>query len=151
MRAYTRLMAGLFFAAMPAVAQGPITEQASSPSYCDRIVAYSRPSLERAAKGYGLALKSDVDGVVESSITYATVLRIAAPQLDMSAIRADIDDLAVNGGTPVIRYKAYLATIVFEGPQEFRSAVGATSPESNQFFSAVADQVSKRYLGFRGE
>jgi hypothetical protein len=151
MKAYTRLLAGLFFAALPAAAQKSMPEQTSSVSLCDRISAYSRPYLEKAVRGYGEALRSDIDGVVESSITYATVLRIAAPQLNMNAIRAEINDLAANGETPVIRYKAYLATIVFQDPQEFESAVGSVSPESNQFFSTVADQVSKRLFGFRSE
>jgi len=66
--------------------------------------------------------------------------------MDLSAIRDEIKDIAVNGDTPVIRYKAYLATLVFQDPREFESAVGSVSPESNQFFSTVADRVSKRLL-----
>lgn len=151
MKAYTRLLAGFFFAALPAAAQEPVTENSSDASYCNHVATISRPSLEKAAKGYGLALRSDVDGVIESSITYVTVLRIAIPDMDLSSIREEIEDLSVNGCTPVIRYKAYLATMVFQDPQQFKGAVGAVSPESNQFFSSVAEQVSERLLGFRGE
>jgi len=54
MKAYARLMTGLFFAALPATAQEYKTEQTSSVSYCDRVSAYGAPVLEKAARGYAL-------------------------------------------------------------------------------------------------
>jgi hypothetical protein len=111
--------------------------------------SYSRLHLEKAAANYAAGLKSGVDGLVESSITYSTLLRVAAPELDLCGIRAELDKIATSGNTPAIRYKAYLASIVFENPQAFQNAFGNEDADGNQLFGMVAEHVSRNLLGYK--
>ena len=87
------------------------------------------------------------DGVAESALAHLTFLRIDLPQLDLKKIESTMINLAETGRTPVIRYKAYLASIVFESPASFAKALNTEAANSDLFFSVVASQVQKTLLG----
>jgi hypothetical protein len=145
------MVAGIFLATLPAVGQSQMGEEMVVGSCFGRISSYSTPYLEKAAKSYEAGLKSVNEGVVEASITYSTFLRVADPQLDLSDIRQELEKVAVSGRTPALRYKAYLATMVFENPQAFKNSLGVEDPDGSRFFTAVADQISKALLGRKYE
>ena len=144
-------MAGVFLAALPAAGQSQMKAEMVVGSCFGRISSYSKAYLEKAARSYEAGLKSGNAGVVEASIAYSTFLKVSAPHLDLSDIRRELDIVAVSGSTPVLRYKAYLATMVFENPAEFKNALGVGDPDGNRFFTAVAGQVSKALLGYQSE
>jgi hypothetical protein len=147
MKAHVLMIAGAFLAALPAVGHSQVdTDQTSC---FKRISSYTRLHLEKAATNYEVGLKSGNDGLVESSITYSTLLRVAAPELNLGGIRAEMEKLIMSGNTPAIRYKAYLASIVFENPRTFTNALGADGGDGNQFFGMVAEHVSKSLLGYK--
>jgi hypothetical protein len=147
MNAYTMLAAGLFLASVPTMGQNNRQGMQQEPPYFAEMSSHSHDYLQKAIKNYALALTSANDGVVESSIAHLTFFRISLPQIDLKEIRATMVDLAESGRTPVIRYKAYLATIAFESPASFVRALNAESAESDQFFSGIASQVQKTLLG----
>ena len=151
MKARAMMVAGIFLATIPAVGQSQKTEEMVVGSCFGRISSYSKQHLENAARSYESGLKSANEGVVEASITYSTFLRVADPQLDLSDIRQELEKVAVSGRTPALRYKAYLATMVFENPQAFKSSWSVEGPDGTRFFTAVADQVSKSLLGCKSE
>jgi hypothetical protein len=147
MNAYTMLAAGLFLSSVPTMGQSNRQGMLQEPPYFAEISSLSEDYLQKAVKNYALALTSANDGVVESSIAHLTFIRISLPQMDLKGIRATMVELAESGRTPVIRYKAYLATIVFESPVAFVRALNVESAESDQFFSSIASQVQKTLLG----
>jgi hypothetical protein len=67
--------------------------------------------------------------------------------MDMSQVHSALVDLADRGRTPAIRYKAYLATAVFDNPARFENTLKARYTDSEEFFNAVASQVHKTLLG----
>ena len=151
MKAHVLMFAGVFLAALPAVGQSQRVEKMADASCLGRISSYSRPYLEKAAKNYETGLKCGNDGVVEACIAYSILLKVTAPQLDLTEIRAELDDIAASGNTPVIRYKAYVATIVFDNPGAFENILGAETSDSDRLFNTVAEQVSRTLIGFRAE
>lgn len=144
-------VAGLFLAALPAVVLSQKPEPGTDPSNFGTISSYTSLYLKQAARNYTVALKSWNAGVVESAIAHSTFLRVGAPQLDLGNIRSALEDLAVSGNTQAIRYKAYLATVVFENPTSFEPALKTTFADDNQFFKVVAAQVHKTLLGYNAK
>lgn len=151
MKARVMMIAGIFLVTLPAMGQSQKGEEMVVGSCFGRISSYSKSYLKKAAGSYEAGLKSGNEGVVEASITFSTFLRVADPQLDLSDIRQELEKVAVSGRTPALRYKAYLATMVFENPQAFKSAWSVEGPDGSRFFTAVAEQVSRTLLGCKSE
>lgn len=147
MKARTMLAAGLFLASLPAVGRSQDPAKTQSGLYFGSTAAYTTAYLERAARNYELALKSTNDGTVESAIAFSAYMCINAPELNLSEIKATIAALAESGRTPVIRYKAYLASIVFENPKAFVDAANSEYSDSDQFFTVIASKVHRTLLG----
>jgi len=147
MKGYKMLIASFILASVPALGQfdrmgmGQVHLQSTTGSM------YGEGYLRQAVKSYTRDLVSPNDGVVESAIAHTTFLKINEPQLDLREPCAIVAGLAESGRTSVIRYKAYLATIVFESPASFAGKLKAESTESNQYFSEIASMVQKSLLG----
>jgi hypothetical protein len=147
MKAYTMLAAGLFLASIPALGQSRGDKMQHDSPHSTPAWSYNEDYIQKAIKNYAVAVNSLNDGVAESALAHLTFLRIDLPQLDLKKIEATMINLAETGRTPVIRYKAYLASIVFESPASFVKALNTEATNSDQFFSAVASQVQKTLLG----
>ena len=147
MKALGMFAAGLFLVSVPTIAQIQNRENALEALYFGPTSSYKTPYLEQAARNYAQALKSTNNGVVESAIAFSAYLRISSPGLDLRDIRRTITDLSENGRTPVIRYKAYLATVVFDSPMSFAGTLNDRYTDSDQFFTVVASQVHRTLLG----
>jgi len=111
--------------------------------FISRSAIYDSARLQNARKNFIASLNSDNDGVVESSIAHVIHMRIALPHNDMTEIGRTLDDLATDGHGLVIRYKAYLATLVFDDPIAFRPVMGADYESGDAFFSAIASRLQK--------
>ena len=145
MKAFT-LAAGLILATASVVGQ---TQQNSDERPCiSNSINVATANIQNAKRNYLWTLQSDNDGVVESALAYVVQLRIILPREDMKAIESVVGDLALNGPTPVIRYKAYLATQVFANPQTFCEVASANYASSDQFFSALGLRLQQTMLGY---
>ena len=107
---------------------------------------YDSARMQHARKNFVASLNNDNDGVVESSIAHVVHMRIALPHNDMPEIERTLDELTTDGHSPVIRYKAYLATLVFSDPMGFRSVMSTDYESGDAFFSAIASQLQKTML-----
>ena len=72
--------------------------------------------IDRAKKGYLHSLNSDNEGIVESALFYVLKFKLTYPGLDVSEIGERINEVAQNGDTPEIRYKAYIAVNYLNNP-----------------------------------
>jgi hypothetical protein len=88
---------------------------------------------------------------VESVIGQIAHMRIVLPQEDMKDIEASLTNLANYGRTPVIRYKAYLASLVFVNPGMFRQEAANDYASSDEFLSAIASRLQRTLLGFNAQ
>lgn len=128
--------------ALPFIAPAQANERVDTSCY-RRIASYSQAHLQKAARVLRANLNCDNEGVVESSIALCAFLRVAAPHLDLGDLQRRLGDVAISGATPAIRYKAFLATIVFENPRDFQDALPLVGSESGPFFETVSARVSK--------
>jgi len=147
MKARTIFAVSLFLASVPALGQGNQQKTPQNPPDVVTVSSYSEAYLRQAVRNYAQGLTSDCNGVVESALAHTALLRILKPRLDLREIQATIAGLSESGRTPVIRYKAYLATMVFESPASFAGEMKSESIESDQFFSEIAAKVQKTLLG----
>jgi hypothetical protein len=98
-------------------------------------------------KTYAPALVSDNDGVVESGIAQSVNAKIAMPAGEFNKIRTALGSLAVCGRTPSLRYKAYLAGLVFENPSLFEGTDVRRFDSSEQLFASLSDRLQKVLIG----
>lgn len=104
---------------------------------------------DNGKKNYMMALRSDNHGLVESATMQMTKIKLTVPTARFEDVKNVIDSLSVYGDTPSIRYKAYLASNVFENPTWFAAKAYSGYQDTNEFFAAVAAQLQERILGSR--
>ena len=104
---------------------------------------------ERGKKNYMMGIRSSNQGLSESALMQAAKVKITLPTARYEDVKNVIDSLSVYGGTPSVRYKAYLASTVFENPTWFAKKAYEGYQDDDEFFAAVAAQLQERTLGSR--
>lgn len=72
-------------------------------------------------RGLVSGLSSDVTGVVESSIYNAMNYKIAYPEFNSSRVEDKLYNVAVDGSSHSVRYRAYLTLTYYRNPGQFNS------------------------------
>jgi hypothetical protein len=101
-------------------------------------------SLERT---FVFSLGSTNDGVVESAIAHVAKLKMELPNASMERVKAALGCLSVNGRTAGIRYRAYLAGLVFDDPKLFAKDASQNYANSEEFFAALSGRLQTELLG----
>ena len=104
---------------------------------------------EKGKKNYIMGLRSSNQGLAESSMMQSAKVIMTVPVARYEDVKNVIDSLSVYGGSPSIRYKAYLASSVFENPTWFAKKAYTAYEDTDEFFAAVAAQLQERILGSR--
>jgi hypothetical protein len=110
---------------------------------------FSSAQKTRVDKSYAYSLRLDNEGLLESALAVVTMIKLDLPTEQFSSIQEEINSLAVNGTTPVIRYKAYLAEAVFTNPSMFKEETAREYSDPDAFFSALAQRMTKTLLTSR--
>jgi len=147
MKTTALLFAAALVTAAPATAPfqaeaGPVRNPAVSPALL------STGEITRIERNYLAGLSCPVDGVVESAIAQSVKMRWALPSAGLEDMRTALENLATAGRTPAIRYKAYLAGLVFDSPVIFKSESGKDYAWDEDLFAAISDRAEKALLGF---
>jgi hypothetical protein len=138
------IAAGLILAAATTMGQ---TRQTTTDRPCLSSKAdYSATRLEKARKNFIASLNSENDGVAESALAQVTHMRAMLPGVDLPDIEVTVDELASSGRTPVIRYKAYLASLVFANPRMFSQETAVDYTSGDEFFTAIASRLQQTLL-----
>jgi hypothetical protein len=116
---------------------------------CAPMASYRALNIARYQPACVISLTHRNEGVVESALRDAMLLKLARPDLDLPAIKEEIDNLAIEGATPVIRFKAALAKQVYENPGMFALVARAEYITADDAFAAVADQLERSLLVVR--
>jgi hypothetical protein len=115
-------------------------------SFYPVLKTYSPSEKERVANIFAVSLNSENNGLVESTLSIVTMMKLDLPSDDFPKIKERIDNLAVTGTTPVVRYKAYLAGAVFANPAMFKGESAHRYNNPDAFFSALAERMNKTLL-----
>lgn len=102
--------------------------------------------IEAAKEGYLEGLKSCNEGVVESSIGIVLQWRLISPREDLSRLERKINDLALEGATPAIRFKASLASLVMDNPSLANFDVAACE-DCGELFDEITRAVRQMVIG----
>ena len=108
--------------------------------------AKDRPDIEKAMKIFPESLKSNVPGIVESTIYNVVVYKKYFPEKDYSKVLSVLNSVARENENPAIRYKAYLAEMYLNSGS--RIDIKPTTPalEHEYIFIQIADQLEKNLL-----
>jgi len=116
---------------------------------CAPVAAYRAMNVIRYQPACVISLRHPIEGVVECALRDAMLLKIARPGVDVPDIKSEIDQLATDGASPVIRYKAWLVKQVYEEPEIFADEAAADFYTAEEAFTAVARKLERRLLAAR--
>ena len=108
---------------------------------------YAHADPNRIDRMYAPALASVNDGVVESAIAQCVNAKIALPAGEFIQIRRVLGSLSVAGRTPALRYKAYLAGLVFDNPAILAGADLPRFRSTEELFATLSEKLQKALIG----
>jgi hypothetical protein len=113
---------------------------------CAPMTSYRALNIARFQRAFVISLRHENPGVAESALRNAMLLKLAQPEADLPDIKDEIDELAVKGATPAIRYKAALVKQVYENPTLFIPLAQTDYHTAEEAFTAVAQRLEQSYL-----
>jgi len=100
-------------------------------------------NFKRVEINYLVDLNSELPSVVESALGHVTLMRIAYPEQDLRRIQEKLYDLASEGATNCIRYKAFTAMQVFANPTAYKASIVGRDYSGDGLLEDLAKQLSK--------
>jgi hypothetical protein len=150
MKPSTLAVAAVMITALASPASGQIAANASARTSAAP-ARYTGGEIRRFENNYVACLASANDGVVESAIANSVRMKWAIPAVEFDGIRSKLGTLAARGKTAAIRYKAYLAGLVYEDPATFALENARGYEFDEVLFAAVSARAQKALLGYGPE
>ena len=97
-------------------------------------------------KNFRQSLNSDIQGVVEGIMFDVVLYKKKYPTLDYNAIIDRLNNLAVKGEVPLVRYKAHLASMYLSYGKQFDIVPVHESGNDEDVFKQIAEQLEKNLL-----
>lgn len=151
MKTYKAFALGLVVTATSAFGQVPFSQQSENRAYFSTTASYRNVDVAKVSRNYVATLSSDNDGAVESALAQVTHMRIVLQLANLSSVEAAAKKLAVSGRTPMVRYKSYLAGIVFSNPRMYADMAKTAYCDGDQFFGEIASRVNQALLGYNSK
>ncbi|HMK38917.1 MAG TPA: hypothetical protein VK569_06220 [Bacteroidota bacterium] len=104
----------------------------------------------RYEHNYMAGLVSANDGVVESAIANSVRMKWALPSAQLEELKGTLGSLTTGGRTAAIRYKAYLAGLVYDSPSIFNGESSQKYAWDEDLFNAIGTRAQKALLGYSG-
>ena len=89
-------------------------------------------------------LNSDYNSIVESSIFITMDLKSRYPSENYDELIDKLNELAVEGKTPTIRYKAQLASLYFNYQNLFADIKFTDKENPEQYFQQISEKLGQR-------
>ncbi len=110
------------------------------------VLAQNEKVVENAPKNYLKALKSDNEGAMESAIFHSVKFKLFYPEEDTEALSNELGQIAKEGKTKAIRYKAYLASQFMNDAELLEKIEQRDYKDANVFFKQLADELHNDML-----
>jgi hypothetical protein len=104
------------------------------------------PGVEKALQIFSTSLKSDIPGIVESTIYNVVVFKKYYPEKDYARIGNILNSVARENEDPSIRYKAYLAEMYLNSAAKVDIKPESPAQDHEYIFIQIADQLEKKLL-----
>ena len=104
----------------------------------------------KGLRGYTANLRSEVDGVIESTIFHIVTTRITAPEQNYDKIIDELKRLSFGASQPGLRYKAYLAASVLPeleqilAPAQVEHVLALTEETRTELFAILSAALHGR-------
>jgi len=96
---------------------------------------------EQSLKNFLVAMDCENTGVVESSILICLELKARYPQYDLKKVEDKLNSLAVDGETPLIKYRAQLASLFYSNYRLFSDMKFVDKSNPEKIFRAIIDRL----------
>jgi hypothetical protein len=100
-----------------------------------------KPFEDKCIKQVVYSIDNSIPAIVESQIRVALELKNSYPNENLSKVVDKLDDLASNGASASIRYKAQLARIYFNYFNQFKDLDTSNSENPEQIFRMIANRI----------
>jgi hypothetical protein len=150
MKSNSMLFAAVLMSAVAVPAPG---QSAGNPAGKPSVpaVRYTETGIHCIEANYRACLASANDGVVESAIAQCVKMKWAFPSMQLEDLRGSLGTLAAGGKTAAIRYKAYLASLVYDSPSIFTGESGQEYAMDEDLINAIGARAQKALLGHNGD
>jgi hypothetical protein len=126
---------------------------AASPLWADEVVrtcatsvTYRQFNLPRYERNYVGSLHFPLDAIVESALREVALIKLCQPDVQSPALYERVCELARDGNTPAVRYKASLVKLAFENPELFATEGKAEYRNDEEVFTAIARRLQVEVL-----
>ncbi len=99
--------------------------------------------INKAKNNYFRTLNSNINGVVESSIFITMEMKAKYPDADYDKLVNKLNELAVEGSTPTIRYKAQLASLYFNFHNMFADIKFVDKENPEKYFKQISERLEQ--------
>ena len=106
----------------------------------------NRPDLEKAMQIFPESLRSDIPGIVESTIYNVVVYKSIFPEKNFDDVVNVLNTVARENEDPAIRYKAYLAEMYLNSTANLSLKPESPAQDHEYIFIQIADQLEKNLL-----
>ncbi len=103
--------------------------------------------LAPVAQRYIESLRTGNDGVVKSALAHATWMKLMVPEQQFPALRSEIAALSASGSSPEVRYRAYLASLVFDRPAMFKGEEEKDFQYGDDLFASLSRRANIALIG----
>ncbi len=100
--------------------------------------------INKVKSCYLKTLDSDYNSIVESSIFITMELKSKYPSENYDELIDRLNELAVEGKTPTIRYKAQLASLYFNYQNLFDDIKFTDKENPEQYFLKISEKLGQR-------
>jgi hypothetical protein len=107
---------------------------------------------KRAFEMFGMDLqRSDIPGVVESTLYTVVECKNSFPDLDYSRILSTVNKVAQENDNSSIAYKAYLASMYLSHSSDIRVKPIPDAENHEYLFKQIADQLEQKFLALQSD
>jgi len=100
--------------------------------------------INKAKKNYLLSMDSNLNSIVESAIFITMEMKDRYPEYDYSKLINRLNELAIEGNTPTLRYKAQLASLYFNFYPMFSDIKIIDRENPDLFFRQISERLEQR-------
>lgn len=104
---------------------------------------YRSFDIKRYEKNFSQSLSHPLPIIVESALAQVVMVKLAQPDIPCIEWQKQITQLALDGPTSGVRYKAYLAMMAFDQPKQFARILSGQYRTTDEMFIALAVELQR--------
>ena len=124
-----------------------LAQQAGDPYVLYVPGPYANLKINQVVKNFEANLGSPIPGVVETTLGHIIWLRLVRPDVNLNSLQDAISNVAADGATAAIRYRASLASMVLYSPSLFASLKDHSYVTANDLFTGVSGKAQETLIG----